>query len=183
MKTENTTEKPTLENLGLKCTVTACGVRAMNDDENPMCAWVATFTNERGHSENFDYFTGSGCGVKWPEKLSATHFGMFTENEKCVFNMPSQKRTMILNKGMLCSIAHKLNFKAKWTPDPLEILWAIARDGDAMQSTFEDWCSEYGYETDSRKAEKIYRACQDNALRLRKILSADKIQEIAQLDF
>lgn len=183
MKTENTTEKPTLESLGLKCTVTACGVKSMNDDENPMCAWVATFTNERGRSENFDYFTGSGCGVKWPEKLSETHCGLFTEQERSAFNVPVARRCNITDKALLCRIAHKLNFKAKWTPNPLEILWAIARDGDALESTFEDWCLDCGWDADSRKAEKIYRACQDDALRLRKILSADKIQEIAQLDF
>lgn len=181
MKTENTTEKPTLESLGLKCTVTACGVKSMNDDENPMCAWVATFTSKRGHSENFDYFTGSGCGVKWPK--SAGSGALYDFETQRVLDMAEHQRHMIKDKALLCRIAHRFNLKAKWTPDPVEILWAIARDGDALQSTFKDWCSDLGYETDSRKAEKIYRACQDNALRLRKILSADKIQEIAQLDF
>lgn len=32
---------------------------------------------------------------------------------------------------------------------------------------FENWASEYGYDTDSRKAESIYQACLDIALKLR----------------
>lgn len=58
----------------------------------------------------------------------------------------------------------------------------VARDGDALEMTFEDWANEFGYDTDSRKAEKTYRACQDNALKLKKILSAEQIQALKELD-
>jgi len=35
---------------------------------------------------------------------------------------------------------------------------------------FEDWCAELGYDTDSRKAERTFRACQRIAERLRQFL-------------
>ncbi len=173
MKTE--IEKPTLESLGLVASITANGVKSMNDGENPMCAWICTFTSKRGHSENFDYFTGSGCG---PQP---------TENElrqgwPAVANVPKSNRYNIKDKALICQIAHTIAFRRKWTPDAIEILWAIARDGDALESTFEDWASDFGYDADSRKAEKIYRACQDNALRLRKILSPEAIETIKALE-
>ena len=34
---------------------------------------------------------------------------------------------------------------------------------------FEEWCSEYGYDTDSRKAESLYRACTRQATKLRQL--------------
>lgn len=97
-------------------------------------------------------------------------------------NVTKHNRCNLKDKNLLCRISAQWAFKTKWTPDPIEILWAIARDGDALESTFEDWASEYGYDSDSRKAEKIYRACQDGALRLKKILSPEHIETLRNLD-
>lgn len=52
-----------------------------------------------------------------------------------------------------------------------EVLSCMAGDAAGIEnaSSFTDWCGEYGYDTDSRKAEKIYRTCQrqrDSLLRL-----------------
>lgn len=176
MKTETTETKPTLETLGLTATISPHGVRAMSKDESPMCAWIVTFTNAKtGRSENFDYFTGYGCGPDWSEQW-------LSRNYQEVANVPKHKRYSIADKALLCRISHAHNFKAKWKPDAIEILNAIARDGDALECTFEDWAADYGYDSDSRKAESIYRACQENALRLKKILSTDKIETIKSLD-
>ena len=44
---------------------------------------------------------------------------------------------------------------------PAEVLASLCRDGlDASGQSFESWASEYGYDTDSRKAEEMYRNCQ-----------------------
>lgn len=37
-------------------------------------------------------------------------------------------------------------------------------------SSFEDWCSELGFDADSRKAEKIYRASVRQTEKLKKLL-------------
>lgn len=39
--------------------------------------------------------------------------------------------------------------------------------------TFEEFCSEFGYDTDSRKAYKTYKACQTAAKKLERIYSGD----------
>jgi hypothetical protein len=53
-------------------------------------------------------------------------------------------------------------------PDAVGVIWALSRDADVMNySDFESWAAEFGYETDSRKAESIYRACLETALKLR----------------
>jgi len=176
MKTQETTEKPTLESLGLQCSIVSRGVQKMNEtDTTPMLAWDAKFTDKRGQYQQFDYFTGIGCGPQMSETDLMRNFPL-------VANVPKHNRRNLIDKTLMPRVALMAAIKAKWTPDPIEILWAVARDGDALDQTFEDWASDFGYDTDSRKAEKIYRACQDNALRLKKILSTDKIETLRALE-
>lgn len=53
-------------------------------------------------------------------------------------------------------------------PKITDFLYSLVRDADALDySTFENWASNYGYDADSRKAESIYRACLEIALKLR----------------
>lgn len=53
-------------------------------------------------------------------------------------------------------------------PDFPDVLYALVSDASVLDSgSFEDWASEYGYDTDSRKAEGTYRACLEIALKLR----------------
>ena len=54
------------------------------------------------------------------------------------------------------------------TPDLRDIVYSLVMDSDVIDyPSFEEWASNFGYETDSRKAEAIYRACLDIALKLR----------------
>jgi hypothetical protein len=48
------------------------------------------------------------------------------------------------------------------TPTLVEVVHCLFLDASCVESaTFEDFCSDMGYDTDSRKAEGIYRACQN----------------------
>ncbi len=46
-------------------------------------------------------------------------------------------------------------------PKTVDVLGCLVMDAAAGNSeyTFEEFCSNFGYDTDSRKAEKIYKAC------------------------
>lgn len=49
-------------------------------------------------------------------------------------------------------------------PDLLSVLWSCLMDSSALDyPTFEDWARDFGYDEDSRKAEKIYRQCLNDA--------------------
>lgn len=56
-----------------------------------------------------------------------------------------------------------------------ELLSTFASDTTALDSNFEDWCGEYGYEQDSRKAYKIYQACVKQSQRLRTFLGSSEV--------
>lgn len=49
-----------------------------------------------------------------------------------------------------------------------DVLYALVSDAEACDMSFDDWCSSFGYDTDSRKALDTYLACQRNATKLRK---------------
>jgi hypothetical protein len=58
--------------------------------------------------------------------------------------------------------------KAALLPDLADVLASFALDSSVLDfGAFEEWASDYGYDADSREAEKTYRACLETALRLR----------------
>jgi hypothetical protein len=63
-------------------------------------------------------------------------------------------------------------------PTAEDVLNSLAADAAGVENArdFEDWCSEYGYDTDSRKAEKTFKICQKQAKQLKAFLGDDLYQ-------
>jgi hypothetical protein len=59
----------------------------------------------------------------------------------------------------------------------LDSLASDAADYENAQS-FEDWASNYGYDTDSRKAEKIYRAVKRQAEQLKRTIGGEAYNDL-----
>lgn len=53
-------------------------------------------------------------------------------------------------------------------PELSGVLSSLAFGAGACDESFDDWCSNFGFDTDSRKALETYLACQENASKLRK---------------
>lgn len=68
-------------------------------------------------------------------------------------------------------------------PDTRDVIYSLLMDSIADDMPFEDWCSEYGYDTDSRKAEATYHQCADTGRALRLALGTgmlDGLREVFQ---
>lgn len=65
-------------------------------------------------------------------------------------------------------------------PNTEDVLNALASDSSMVENagSFEGWANELGYDTDSRKAEKIYKVCIKQAEKLKSFLGDDKYQEL-----
>lgn len=48
--------------------------------------------------------------------------------------------------------------------------------------TFEDFCSDYGYDEDSRTAERIYFAVQREYTQLARLFTPEQMEELAEID-
>ena len=66
-------------------------------------------------------------------------------------------------------------------PCAASVLWCNISDLDLSSDTFEDFCSNCGYDTDSRKALEIYLHSQTVGNDLRKFLGNALIEEIREL--
>lgn len=48
--------------------------------------------------------------------------------------------------------------------------------------TFEDFCSDYGYDEDSRTAERIYFAVQKEYIQLARLFTPEQMEELAEIN-
>lgn len=69
-------------------------------------------------------------------------------------------------------VAERMRFRPI-PPSAADVLASLCSDAMSVAcgQSFEEFCGEFGYDTDSRKAETTYRTCQETALRLRGFLS------------
>ena len=62
-----------------------------------------------------------------------------------------------------------------------DVLYSLVMDSSALEySTFEEWAEDFGYETNSRKAEKIYKLCLEIGLKLRAMLGSDTMEKLRE---
>ena len=68
----------------------------------------------------------------------------------------------------------------KKSPTLAEVLDCLASDASGVDNarSFEDWASEYGYDTDSRKAERTYQICKKQAQELKALLGQDAYNQL-----
>lgn len=64
-------------------------------------------------------------------------------------------------------------------PDPVDVFHSLSMDSNVLDAGgFENWASDLGFDPDSRNAESIYRACLDNALKLRAAIGESGMTEL-----
>ena len=68
--------------------------------------------------------------------------------------------------GKRMSVPYHMGLAHKNPPTMWKVLSCLFSDADSAGESFESWASDMGMDTDSRKAEKTYKACQSIAKRL-----------------
>lgn len=124
-------------------------------------AWLCTFTpaTRPQEPEEFDYFTGLGHRkLPPPNELRIATIGHGPLTPKDLRGETEYGRRIL--EG----------YKVPVAPHAADVLYSLLMDASASQQSFADWCSEYVYDTDSRKAFATYEACQQNADKLARIL-------------
>ena len=130
--------------------------------------WRFTMKNQ-----SFEYRTGLGHRedvTADTKKRAAFEFPGLTEKDKAGQTMYGRRylqRVQELRKPKIPPIAG--------------VLYSLILDGSACSESFESWCMELGYDSDSRKALATYMACQENSDKLRKVFSQAQIAHIQEL--
>jgi hypothetical protein len=66
-------------------------------------------------------------------------------------------------------------------PKAAGVFHSLCSDTECGGYTFEEFCDNLGYDTDSRKALKTYLACQEIGSKLRQLLGHELLQEISDI--
>ena len=88
---------------------------------------------------------------------------------RCTIRKDRRRMTVYFSRGSAIS----------GEPSVGDVLDCLASDASGYENArgFEDWCAEYGYDTDSRKAVKIYRTVERQASALRRMLGSTAAYE------
>lgn len=127
-------------------------------------------------SINTDYFQGTGLLPEWAESYLKVlgwkpHSGYASARHTVDSRRAFDK---LLQTG-------SINGRNLPAPSVADVLYCLLGDAEALDyATFEEWAENYGYDTDSRKAESIYRKCLEIGLRLRAMFGDAKMAELRE---
>lgn len=67
-------------------------------------------------------------------------------------------------------------------PSLPDVLYSLLSDGDGYfnRLSFEEWAGNYGYDEDSRTAERMFRECQETGRKLSRAFTPAEIQELRE---
>jgi hypothetical protein len=126
-------------------------------------AWIVTFKRRRAQQEKFEFFTGLGH-----RKLPAWSYRVHGYDGGPKPFPGSQLYEKWLKQGKPVP------------PRAASVLYSLVRDNEAASISFREWCSELGYDVDSRKAFAIYEACQQAHDKLVKVFTQAELAELRE---
>lgn len=120
----------------------------------------------------FDYFEGQGHFIKPENKWARKTIGQMLINSVLSGEHFRMGGHSISHTEVNDIITKRVQVKSdmfKLLPPKLDdVLYCLVNDAEALDMCFEDWADNYGFDTDSKKAEKIYQSCVATGLKLRK---------------
>lgn len=123
-------------------------------EKDPSLNWLVTIFCDGRPVLTTDYT--QGCGHTAAYKASVANLGA----KDSIGRHDAVKRE--------CQTGRDRLMRRVSPPAIEDVLYSLVSDADVLNSSsFEDWANELGYDPDSRKAESIYRACLEIALKLR----------------
>lgn len=96
-----------------------------------------------------------------------------------VYDYPSRKVNELKGADKYPSIGSDYSANKDFEiPNEYELLSSLTK---YEVGTFENFCSEFGYDEDSRNAEKTYKAVCEEYLKVCKIFNEDEMQELQEI--
>ena len=137
------------------------------DKENMSLNWIVTLFKDGKKILSADYMAGiAHCPSNQHRATMYSHEAVIAECET----------------GFQSSENFNLRRKDKpILPDFASFVYSILMDSEAFEYSFQDWCDNYGCDTDSIKAEKMYRECLDTARELYLALGTSEVEELHEL--
>lgn len=155
-----------LARVAFQCEYRGVKKNALNST-TPMDEWLCVFTYEGRPNEPVEipFFTGIGLRSK-------------------VEDTPEGRRVAEGLKGSHRNSLAWDDARKKYCkpvrPSAASVLHSMVLDSDACNMSFNEWCSDFGYDTDSRKAYATYEACQKSGDQLKRLFNHDVIEQLRE---
>jgi len=132
--------------------------------------WKVTITAKNGRAITTDYMQG------------IAHIPGYKQARMTVDEFEALKYACEQgNTARLSNFGTPLGPKPIPAPALHDVMYSLLMDAEAIDvGSFEEWASNFGYGTDSREAERLYKACMDTALKLRAMLGDSTITALRE---
>lgn len=146
-----------------------------SDKAWPHISFWITFTNAKGKGFSTRYKLGVGH-VKWTGKGLPERVQVFVNSRQ------KNPHVQFVDKLAEAQAAAYLANEQKVRPEAFEVLACVcAESHEARENSFEDWAENFGWNTDSRKAERMHRQLSDQWHTLAALIGRENVQKFAEL--
>ena len=83
--------------------------------------------------------------------------------------------------GIGLRVKNKFGQKCATMPHIAMIMQSLLLDSQADEMSFNNWCSDYGYDNDSIRALKVYQTCCETAKKLYSVFNGQQIAEMRKV--
>lgn len=147
--------------------------------ENTLNWRITLSRNGRQVSKPLDYSQGAAHCPAYSQPYAGT--------ENTPYNRDGWKRRAVAQecesgKRAIYRGGHIATGGALSPPDLQDVFYCLLSDSSVIDAGgFENWCSDYGYDSDSIKAKATYDACVETFAALRAAFSARELEQLQEL--
>ena len=147
-------------------------------EKSPSLNWIVTIKRNSREILTTDYMAGMG------------HCPSYNKKPPAAWDRPNRFWNPLVC-GFECETGFAISPVVSWRrdfvadrkkpilPDPESVIHSLVMDSSVLNhGGFEEWASDYGYDTDSRSAESTYRACLEIALKLRAAIGDAGLEQL-----
>lgn len=103
------------------------------------------------------------------------------DNWLCIFRIPNIARGIKGERAISATMRVPFSMGPAHhgkAPEAQDVLQCLASDASGADQSFSSWCSDLGYDEDSRKAFRTYRVIERQTAKLRAFLGAEAFEQI-----
>jgi len=134
------------------------------NEKNPSLNWKVTLKQDGREILTTDYMAGCAHAPSYKQS-----FKRDINNERLVMaECEHGGKAKYMSTMDFIGVPNSLRGTLK--PDEQDVIYSLLMDSEVLDySSFEDWADNFGYEQDSRQAEKTYNACMKIALQMNRL--------------
>lgn len=140
--------------------------------DNPWACdeWHITFRNSDKIQLDTEYFTGVGYRV-------LKH--IYKNNQRAKKDLLAVKNYLTPKTEQNISILLHISVPVK--PTAASVLYSLVMDMQALDTSFEHWCADYGHNSDSISHFGVYQKCCNVGKQMKEVFTIEQIKTIHEL--